>query len=68
MWGRRSPVVFLMTALAVPSLFMFNESPDNQTAAASLMCLSGFFIGTFQNTFPAFLSYILNVILNFRWC
>ena len=48
LWGRRSPVVFLMTALAVPSLYMFNESPDNQMAAASLMCLSGFFIGKSQ--------------------
>merc|ERR1711953_126971 len=53
LWGRRSPVVFLMTALAVPSLFMFNESPDNQTAAASLMCLSGFFIGGASNMIGA---------------
>ena len=52
-WGKRSPVVFLMAALAVPSLFIFNGSPDDKLFAAALMGISGFFIGGASNMIGA---------------
>lgn len=51
--GRRSPVVFMMAALAVPSLFVFNQSPPDQLLAAMLMTLCGFFIGGASNMIGA---------------
>ena len=53
MWGHRSPIVFVMVLLAVPSLAGFYKSPNDQGAASGLMWLSGFFVGGASNIIGA---------------
>ena len=52
-WGHRSPVVFGMVALAVPSLVGFNASPNMKSVASFLMALTGFFVGGASNIIGA---------------
>jgi len=52
-WGRRSPVVFGMAVLAVPSLFLLNGAPGDQMIVSALMSLCGLFIGGASNMIGA---------------
>ena len=42
---KRSVVIFVLLSLAIPSLYIYSDSPDNKTWNAFLMTIVGFFIG-----------------------
>ena len=50
---KRSPVIFFLLTLAVPSLWLFKASSDTKLSNAILMTITGFFVGGAANIISA---------------